>query len=64
MNRHSHKPNFINNQARLQAKLDVEDDYLRLKSMNSIALPTEDSPEKSISPQSCSSHFLNKKGSS
>jgi hypothetical protein len=64
INRHSHKPNFINNQARLQAKLDVEDDYLRLKSTNSIPLPTEDSPQKSSSPQSCYSQFLNKKSSS
>jgi hypothetical protein len=61
VNRHSHKPNF-SNQARLQAKLDVEDDYLRMKSTNSIVLPTEDSPEKlSSSPQSCYSQLLNKK---
>jgi hypothetical protein len=61
MNRLSHKPNFIHNQAKLQAKLDVEDNYLRLKSTGSIALPTEDSPEKNSSPQSCQSQIPIKK---
>lgn len=42
--RHSHKPNFIHNQAKLQARLEVEEDYLRMKSTTSIALLTEDSP--------------------
>lgn len=66
----SHKPNFIHNQARLQARLEAEEDYLRLKSTNSIALPsdhspTEDSPDKpSSSPQSCYSQMLSKKSES
>jgi hypothetical protein len=61
-NRQSHRPNFAHNQARLQARLNAEDDYLRMKSTNSIAIPSEDSPDKqlSISPQSCFSQILTK----
>ena len=62
LSRHSHKPNYNQNHARLKAKLEAEENCLEMQSTNSIVVTTEDSPEKSESPQSCFSQLLpNKK---